>query len=91
MWEGVSPSHNGDFLNFGGIKTRFQCIIKLKLTSILAPNVYDWSTGGWGPFLLKGMGRVWEGGPSHGWDFLEIRVLNPGVLCNIKFKLTSIL
>ena len=39
--EGVgSPSHGGAFLDFGVIKPAFWWVIKLKLTSILAPNVY---------------------------------------------------
>ena len=63
MWEGVSPSHDVDFLDFRGTKTRFQCIIKFKLTSSLAPNAYDCSTrgeGGGGRFCLnewRGCGR----------------------------------
>ena len=48
------------------------------------------STRGGGVFIsTKGEGV--GGGPSHGWNFLEIRVLNPGFLCIVKFKLTSIL
>ena len=31
MWEGVSPSHDGDFLGFGGTNW---CVIKFKLASI---------------------------------------------------------
>ena len=53
VWEGVSPSHGGDF--FG-----FWCVIWFKLTSILAPNVImtavygEGGRGGGGgkPFLL---------------------------------------
>ena len=49
----VSPSHGGDFLEIWVLNTvLFGCIIKLKLTSTLAPkkppNVYDFSTRGGG-------------------------------------------
>ena len=45
VWEGVSPSHLGIL---GYTKTSFLWVIKFKLTSILAPNVYDCSIRGGG-------------------------------------------
>ena len=48
---GGIPLPRWDFLDFWGIlKPGFWCIIKFKLTSILAPNVYDCSTGGGGGY-----------------------------------------
>ena len=55
MWKGVSPSHGGDVFGFGVLKPGFWWVIKFKLTSILAPNVYyDCSIrGGGGVSVVK--------------------------------------
>ena len=45
---GYPPPTVGLFGFWGILKPGFGCIIKFKLTSILAPNVYDCSTGGGG-------------------------------------------
>ena len=47
-----TPFHGGDFFGFWGTKTRFWWVIKLELTSILAPNVYDDYSIRGGAFLL---------------------------------------
>ena len=39
MGEGIPLPRWGAFLDFGVLKPGFVCIIKLKLTSILAPNI----------------------------------------------------
>ena len=53
MWEGVSPSHGGDFLEIWVLKPGFGSVINFKLTSNIARNVYDCSTRGGGkPFML---------------------------------------
>ena len=52
------------------------CIIKFKLTSILAPNVYDCSRRGGGLLLSNVVDTKGEG--VQGEDFLEIWVLNSG-------------
>ena len=41
----------GSFLDFGVLKSGFGCIIKLKLTSILPPNIYCSTRGRGGPFI----------------------------------------
>ena len=67
MWEGVSPSHGRDFFGFFDIlKPCFGCIIKFKLTSILAPNVYDCSTRGDVSVDTKGGGGGGGGAPTVG-------------------------
>ena len=56
---------------------------KVKLTSILAPNIYDCSTRGGrgGPFLLTPRGRVWGASPCHGMDLFEMLVQNTMFSC----------
>ena len=87
------------FLDFGVLKPGFRWVIKFKLTSILAPNVYyDCSTRG-GEKLFKMFsnvldirGRGGRGIPLPRWGaFLDLWVLKPGFGCIIKLKLTSIL
>ena len=47
--EGVSPSQDGELFRISGVlKPGFGCVIKLKSTSILAPNMYDCSIQGVG-------------------------------------------
>ena len=58
----------GTFLDFGVLKPGFGCIIKLKLTSILAPNIFDYSTrGGRGTVSVDTKGEGVGGGIPLPW------------------------
>ena len=72
VWEGVSPPPptTGTFLDFGVLKPGFWCVIRFKLTSTRAPNVYDCSIR-WA-FLLFLL-RI-----GHQGDVLDFGVIKPG-------------
>ena len=54
LWKGVFPSDGRDFFGFWGTKPDFWCVIRFKLTSTLAPNVYnDCNIRGEGVFVVK--------------------------------------
>ena len=70
--KGYPPPTVGTFLDFGVLKQGFGCIIQFRLTSILAPNVYDSSIRWGNRFLLLSnvLDIKWEGvSPSHGGTF----------------------
>ena len=71
----------GHFWIWGYLKPGFGWVIRFKLTSTLAPNVYnDCSIRGSGPFFMLSnvLDSKGEGvSPSHGGAFLDFGVLNP--------------
>ena len=90
---GCPPPTVGTFMDFGGLNPGFGWVIRLKLTSTLAPNVYCSIRGT--VYLLSDVLDTKEEGmdppPTVGTFFGDFGELKPGLGWVVRLKSTSTL